>query len=154
MAVLENKNSTLHYDETSKYGRKTGSIQVTAGGRFYAVGLFDEDIGTAERPFDSIKHCFEKTAVHLIKVKKTDQLLKMLLNLKNTMTDRHSVNDCVDDLLEQRKTEIAKVTIDGFNEMVENKQKIFTSINRLRCSLYFLLGLADAAEKGCLSMIK
>ena len=38
-AIVENENSTLHYDETSKYGRKTGSIQVTAGGRSYAVGL-------------------------------------------------------------------------------------------------------------------
>ena len=120
MAVAENENSTLHYDETSKYGRKTGSIQVTAGGRSYAVGLFDKDIGTAERQFDSVKNYLEKTAVHLTKVKKTDQLPKMLLNLKNTMTDRHSVNDCVDDLLEQWKTEIAKVTIDGFNEMDEN----------------------------------
>ena len=154
MAVAENENSTLHYDETSKYGRKAGSIQVTAGGRSYAVGLFDEDIGTAERLFDSIKNCLEKTAVHLTKVKKTDQLPKMLLNLKNTMTDRHSVNDCVDDLLEQWKTEIAKVTIDGFNEIDENEQKIFTSINRLRCSLHFLLGLADAAEKGLLEYDK
>ena len=39
MAITEHKNSTLHYDETSKYGRITGSIQVTAGGRPYAVGL-------------------------------------------------------------------------------------------------------------------
>ena len=78
----------------------------------------------------------EKTAGYLTKVKKTDQLPKMLLNLKNTMTDRHSVNDCVDDLLEQWKTE---VTIDGFNEMDENEQKIFTSINRLRHSLHILL---------------
>ena len=62
----------------------------------------------------------EKTAKHLAKVKKTDQLPKMLLNLKNTITDRHSVNDCVNDLLEQWKTEIANVTIDGFNEMDEH----------------------------------
>ena len=33
MAIAENKNSRLHYDETSYYGTKTGSIQVTAGGR-------------------------------------------------------------------------------------------------------------------------
>ena len=37
MAIAENKNSTLHYDETSKYGRKTGSIPVGAGGRSYVV---------------------------------------------------------------------------------------------------------------------
>ena len=60
MAVAENKNSTLHYDETSKYGRKTGSIQMTAGWRSYAVGIFDEDIGTAERLFDSIKKLLGK----------------------------------------------------------------------------------------------
>ena len=55
-AIVENENSALHYDETSKYGRKTSSIQVTAGGRSYAVGLFDEDIGTAEILFDAIKN--------------------------------------------------------------------------------------------------
>ena len=154
MAIAENKNSSLHYAKTSKYGRETGSIQVTAGGKSYATGLFDEDIGTAERLFDSIKNCLEKTAEHLTKVKKTDQLPKMLLNLKNNMTDRHSVNDYVDDLLEQWKIEIAKVTIDGFSEMNENEKKIFTSINRLRYSLHFFLGLADAAEKGLLEYDK
>ena len=56
------------------------------------------------------------------------------------------MNDCVDDLLEQWKTETAKVTIDGFNEMDENEQKIFIPINKLRCSLHFLLGLADAIQ--------
>ena len=106
---MENKNSTLHYDETSKYGRKTGSVQVTAGGRSYAVGLFDEDIGTAEILFDAIKNVEEKPGEHLTAVKKTEQLPKMLLNLKNTMTDRHSVNDCVNDLVEQWKMEIPKV---------------------------------------------
>ena len=83
-----------------------------------------------------------------------EQLLKMLLNLKNTMTDRHSVNDRVDDLLEQCNTEIAKVPTDGFKEMDENEQKMFTSINRLRCSLHVLLDLADAAEKGLLEYDK
>ena len=51
MAIAENKSSTLHYDETSKYGRKTCSIQVTTGRKSYAMGLFDEDICTAERLF-------------------------------------------------------------------------------------------------------
>ena len=32
-----------------------GSIQVTAGGRFYGLGLFHENIAAAERVFDSIK---------------------------------------------------------------------------------------------------
>ena len=40
IAVAEIENSTLHYDETSKYGRKTGSIQVTTGGRSYMLWDF------------------------------------------------------------------------------------------------------------------
>ena len=32
--------------------------------------------------------------------------------------------------------------------MNESAKKIYTSINKLRCNLHFLLGLADAAEKG------
>ena len=70
MAIQENKNTTLHSGEISKYGRKTGSIQVTAGGKSYAVRLFDEDVGTAERLVDSIKNSLEKTAEHRTKVKK------------------------------------------------------------------------------------
>ena len=60
MAIAENKYSTLHYGERSKYRRKTGSVQVTAGERSYTVGLFDKDIGTAERLFDSIKIVWKK----------------------------------------------------------------------------------------------
>ena len=85
------KSNPVHYDETSKYGRKTGSVQVRAGGRPYTVGLSDKDIGTAERLFDSIK--IGKNCRYLTEIKKVDQLSKMLLNLKNTMIVRHSVND-------------------------------------------------------------
>ena len=134
--------------------KKTGSIQVAAGGRSYTVGLFDIGMGTAESLSDLLKKVLEKTAEHLTDVKKTEQLPRMLLNHKDTMTKRHSVNDSVDDLLEQWKMEIAKVRIDGFNEMSQNGQKILTSINRLRCSLHFLLGLPDAAEKGMLEYDK
>ena len=100
------------------------------------------------------KKILEKTTEHLTKVKKSEQLPRMLLNLINIMTDRHSVNDCVDELLEQWKIEIAKVTIDGFDEVDQNEQKIFTSINSLRCSLHFLLCFPDATEKGLLESDK
>ncbi len=64
-ALAENANSTMHYDETTKYGFKSGSVQVTVGDRYYAVGLFDQDMGTSERLFDSIKQCLKTTADNL-----------------------------------------------------------------------------------------
>ena len=41
--VEKKKNSTLHYDETLKYGRKTGPIEVTASGISFPLGFFDKD---------------------------------------------------------------------------------------------------------------
>ena len=104
--------------------------------------------GSPERLLDSIKEYLKKTADNLGQITKSDALPKLLFNIKNTMTDRHSVNDCVDDMLEKWKTEVAKVSVSGFEEMNESAKKIYTSINKLRCNLHFLLGLADAAEKG------
>ena len=43
------------------------------------MGCLDEDIGTAEKLFDSIKRCLGKTAKYLTKVRKIEQLPKMLL---------------------------------------------------------------------------
>ena len=42
---------------------------------------------------------------------------------------------------------MAKVSLNGFEEMNESAKKIYTSDNKLRCNLQFLLRLADAAEK-------
>ena len=118
--LQNNENSTLDYDETSKLGKKAGSIQITAGSKTYAVGLFDEDTGSSERLFDSIKECLEKTADNLRQITKSDELPKLLLNIKNTMTDRHNVNDCVDDRLVKWKTEVAKFSVGGFEEINES----------------------------------
>ena len=115
--LQNNENTALRYSEISKFGKNAGSIQITAGNKTSAVGLFDEDTGSSERLFDSIKECLAKTAGNLGKITKSDELPKLLLNIKNTMTDRHIVNDCVDDMLEKWKSEVAKVSVSSFEKM-------------------------------------
>ena len=51
-------------------------------------------------------------------------------------------------MLEKWKTEVSKVSVSGFEEMNERAKKNYRSIDKLRCNLHFLLGLADAEEKG------
>ena len=63
------------------------------------MGVFDEDAGSSKRLFDYIKECLEKIADNLGQITKSDGLLKLLLNTKNTMMDRHSVNNCIDVML-------------------------------------------------------
>ena len=40
--------------------------------------------------------------------------------------DRHSVYDCIDDMLEKWITEVAKASANGFEEMNEIAKKIYT----------------------------
>ena len=76
--IQNNKNLTLNYDETSKFGKKEGFIQITAENN--TVGLFNEDTGSSER-------MPEKPADNLGEITKSDELSKLLLNIKNAMTD-------------------------------------------------------------------
>ena len=92
--------------------------------KIYAVGVFVENADPLENLFDSIKEYLEKTADNLGQITKSDELPKLLMNIKNTKMDRHGVNDCVDDMLEKQKTVVAKVTLNGFEEMNESAKKI------------------------------
>ena len=139
--LQNNENWTLHYDETSKFGKKAGSIQIAAqiaaGNKPYAVGLFDKDAGSSERLFNSIKECLEKTTDNLPHITKSDELPKSLLNIKNTMRDRYSGNDCVDDMLEKWKTEVAMVSVSDFEKINESAKKIYTSITEINVDVTY-----------------
>ena len=75
---------------------------------------------------------FWKTTDNLGQITKSHELPKLLLNIKNTVTDRHSVNYSVDDMMDKGKTEVAKVSVSGFEEMNESIKKIYTWIKKLR----------------------
>ena len=103
------------------------------------MGLFDKDAGSSESLFNSIKECLEKTADNLQHITKSDELTKLLLNIKNTMRDRYSGNDCVDNMLEKWKTEVAKVSVSGFEKINESAKKIYTSINEINLDVTYTL---------------
>ena len=90
----------------------------------WKICVFVENADPLENLFDSIKEYLEKTADNLGQITKSDELPKLLMNIKNTKMDRHGVNDCVDDMLEKQKTVVAKVTLNGFEEMNESAKKI------------------------------
>ena len=74
----------MRYDKISKFGKNAGSTQITAGNKTYAVGLLDEDTGSLERLFDSIKECLAKTADNPGKITKSDELPKIFVEQKKS----------------------------------------------------------------------
>ena len=145
--IVEHKNNTLHYDETSKQGYKYGSIQVTTATRSYVLGLFDMDSGEAERYASFIKDIFGDLAAVLQKGSETEkQLGELVFSFINTMTDRCGTNACVDDLLVKWRDELAPMFFDNFEHLSHEARKKLTHLNRFKCHLHFLVGMADEAN--------
>ena len=55
------------------------------------------------------------------------------------MRDRYSGNGCVDNMLEKWKTEVAKVSVSGFEKINESAKKIYTSINEINLDVTYTL---------------
>lgn len=70
------------------------------------------------------------------------------------MVNRHSINYCVGDVLEQWNIEIAKVAINGVLMKWMKTSKKYSYPLPLRFSFHFLLGLVDTAENGLLEYDK
>ena len=146
--MIENSNCTLHYDETSKFGDRYGSLQVTTPTGSYICGMFDMDCGTGERLFEYLKDCITELATFLDSGSNSEKdLAKLVFSFVNTMTDRHITNTIVDELLVKWRLELAPQIYDSFDELSATAKEKITHINSFKCNLHFLIGLATEANK-------
>ena len=110
--------STLHYDGTTKFGRKYGGFQLTTSSGQYTLSINDLESGSAEHTLDLLKQVIEE--VTLAGQKATGKALtgeKLISSLKNTMTDRASVNTRFNELLEHYRENILSATKECWEEM-------------------------------------
>ena len=147
--LADGPNNTIHYDETTKFGDRSGSVQATTSSGTYVLGLFEMECGESKHLFSQVKQTFIDLANTLTSAK-TDSdpsvLNKLLFSFRNTMTDRHVTNSCVDKMLEEWRTELAPTLYDNFNSMSDEAKIQITHVNSFRCNLHFLLGLANEAN--------
>ena len=150
--MLEDQNATLHYDETTKFGDRYGSLQVTTASGSYVCGLFDMDSGTSERLFEYIQDCIKDLAKALDAGSSNDKTLaKLVFSFINTMTDRHITNSCVDEMLVAWRNEIAPKLFESFDQLSDDAKHKLTHVNSFKCNLHFLIGLATEANKALIT---
>ncbi|XP_078620866.1 uncharacterized protein LOC144887482 [Branchiostoma floridae x Branchiostoma japonicum] len=141
--VSKSNNITVGTDGTTKKHEKYGSVSFfTQDGQFVA-GVTEQLSGKTEHQVDM----FRKVIHELATACGTSEE-EMWLSVKNTMSDRHIVNKCLNKQLEEIREEALKIVVkDWDDKSLEDKERMKKMWNHF-CSMHYIVGLATSAEVG------
>ena len=72
---------------------------------------------------------------------------KIVMQIKNTMSDRHAAEKAFNELLFDFRADILPTIAENWSSMTDEEKEQLTRINNFFCGLHFLVGLADSAEE-------
>ena len=139
----------LHSDGTTKFGEKYGGLQITTPDSCYTLCLTSMKAGGANDFKQLLVDALSDIACTCQAVSKngTEISNRILVSIKNTMSDRHIVEKKFNELLESYRTGVLPDIIQGWDDFTEEQQLSFSRVNNFFCGLHFLVGLADAAAE-------
>ena len=132
---------TLHSDGTSKFGQHYGSFQVSTTQSSYSLGLSEMLCGSAQCTLDTLKLILSEIDV----VAGEGSGSTILVNIKNTMSDRHIVEKSFNELLESYRSEVLPSMVEGWSDLSHDEQARISNLNNFFCGLHLLVGMADAS---------
>ena len=97
--------NTLHTDGTSKYGEKYGAFEISTTERCYSLALCDMKSGSSIECLDTLNTIIEDID-QLSEAAHASAGKKIIVTIKNTMSDRHSAEKKFNSLLEDYRTKI------------------------------------------------
>ncbi|KAL5022364.1 hypothetical protein ScPMuIL_001519 [Solemya velum] len=155
--MLDNQHNTLHLDGTKKHFTEYSGFQVSTNDGSYSLGLQEMATGSAEKYLASTQDTLHEMAEAFVGPRSEEQVeeteAKLLMSVKNIMTDRHVVNKSYKKLLVTDKGD----AIDNITEsrnLPSNVKDDLCSVNALFCSLHILPNMATAALNGMKSFEK
>ena len=118
------EKAALHADGTSKFGQHYGSFQISTDNTAYSLGLSQMLTGSAQQTlgvFKQILSDFQQTVGSQAKA-------KLVTSIKNTMSDRHIVQNNFNCLLEEYRALILPEVITSWNELSSEEQYSMSSL--------------------------
>lgn len=146
--IAKDAYTTLHTDATSKFGQKYTGFQATTATGTYSLGMSEMDIGSAARTLDVMKEMLQsvdqccKSAGVL-----EGACSKMVANMKNTMSDRGSVEVAFNNLYDEFRATVVPECYENWAALSQEAQASILRVNHFYCGLHFLVGMAEVAEK-------
>ncbi|CAH1238084.1 Hypp5516 [Branchiostoma lanceolatum] len=141
--VSKSTNITVGTDGTTKKHDKYGSVSFFTQDGTLVAGVTEQLSGKTEHQVDMFKKIIHELSTACGKSED-----EMWLSVKNTMSDRHVVNKCLNKQLEDIREEALKNVVKEWdNKSTEDKEKMKNMWNHF-CSMHYIVGLATSAEVG------
>ena len=137
--ILYADNFTIIHSADNSYGT------IATNETVYHLGLRQISSGSAQSTLDTLVEILDLNVVSK-ELGGSSVSDKVLLKIKNTMSDRHSAEKLFSQLLQELRSTILSDIVSEWDKMSPHEQAQFTRINNYYCALHLLVGLADTAE--------
>eukprot|EP00117_Sycon_ciliatum_P015915 scpid99812/ scgid15579/ len=102
--------------------------------------------GSAEHSMDVLLSMFQDIETTCRNAETTKPVCNQLLaNIKNTMTDRCSVEKSYNQMLQKYRAELLPQVVEGWDNLDEHDKSAMSTMNNFFCGLHYIVGLADQA---------
>ena len=137
-------SNPLHYDGTTKKGKKYGSFQLSTSAGKYTLSVNDLVSGSAEHTLDLLKQDVSEISEAENRSLKAEKCGEKIINsIKHTLTDRASTNTNFNAMLESYRETLLSTAVECWVEMDEMTKKSMAKINNRFCGLHMLVNLAE-----------
>ena len=152
----EFSNATLYTDETSKRGIKYGGYHLSdEEGNLWVLGLREMANKSARTTLDTFKEILTDID-HVIdqgdqnNQGKPKPGLKILCEIRSTMSDQAATEKCFNDLLQQYRASVLPVVIDNWDLMADTEQEMHSRMYNFFCGLHLLVNMAEVTSSALL----
>ena len=139
---------TLQTDGTTKYGEHFGTYDVRTSKQVtYTLGLRHVFSGAAVDTLDTLKEILDDIDGVQKAIGKDAVSAKIVMKIKNTMSDRHSAEKLFNEVLRDYREELLPTVAENWDKMTDIEREQLTRMNNFFCGLHYVVGLADCAEE-------
>ena len=152
VTMLDCENNTIHIDGTKKKFREFNTVNITTGkGQSLSFGFDEMSGGSASDYLRSTLGIMQEIAELLLpqdasQFQKDEKLAELLSTVRNTMTDRHIVNKCFNDSLQDVRENYMSLIKNNMETLSDEQLKQLVHMNNLFCSVH-VVGNCGAVAK-------
>ena len=136
-------NNTLHYDGTSKFGKKYGSFQLSTNDQQFTVSVNDVFSGSAEHSLELLKVCMQQVDQACAQTGSKSVAAKLISSIKNTMSDRAATNLKFNTLLDNYRRDLLPSITENWSAMTDEEHAAVAKVNHHFCGLHLVVNLAE-----------
>jgi len=139
---------TLQTDGTTKFGEHYAAYDIsTSDCTTYSLGMRHVFSGSASNSLDTFKEILTDLDDVNAALGKEAVSSKILLKVKNTMSDRHAAEKLFNEMLHDYRVEILPTVVENWENMDDAEKEHLMRMNNFFCGLHYVVGLAECTEE-------